>query len=115
MICPKCEYEYIEGIDTCPDCNTELIPVEEFEGNLLNPKDWIIVYTCSEKYKADMLKSNLEGGGIESIILSQADTSYVVTSGDLAVIKLLVKKTDAVAAAEIIEDINSSSSENENQ
>ncbi len=114
MICPDCEYEYIEGIDTCPDCNTELILVDEFEGNLLNPKDWVIVYTCSEKYKADMLKSNLDGAEIESIILSQADSSYVVTAGDLAVIKLLVKKTDAQTAAEIIKDINNDSTYDEN-
>lgn len=114
MICPKCEYEYIEGINTCLDCNTELISVEEFEGNLSNPKDWVIVYTCSEKYKADMLKSNLEGAEIESIILSQADSSYVVTGGDLAVVKLLVKKTDAQTAAEIIDDINNRLEENEN-
>ena len=24
-ICPNCEYEYIEGISICPDCNVALV------------------------------------------------------------------------------------------
>ena len=106
MICPNCEYEYVEGITECPDCGTELIPKNEFEGNLLNPEDWVIVYTCPETYVAEMIKSNLSGADIESIILTQKDSSYPVTGGDLAVVKLLVKKKDATEALEIINDIS---------
>ena len=105
MICPKCEYEYVDGITVCPDCGTELIPVEEFKGNLLHPKDWVIVYSCSDSLEADMLKSNLEGANIESLILDQSDSSFPV-GGDLTVVKLLVKKDDAKDALAIIEDIN---------
>lgn len=106
MICPSCEYEYVEGTTICPDCGTELIPNQEFEGNLLNPEDWVIVYTCPETYVAEMIKSNLSGADIESIVLAQKDSSYPVTSGDLAVVKLLVKKKDATEALEIINDIS---------
>jgi len=106
MICPKCEYEYIDGITVCADCGTELIPVEDFEGKLLHPADWFIIYTCADPLEAEMIKSNLSGAGIESIIISQKDRSYP-SIGDMAVVKLLVKKKDGSEALAIINDINS--------
>ncbi len=106
MICPKCEYEYIDEIKVCPDCGTKLISREDFEGHLIHPEDWIIVYICDEPYEAEMFKSNLESAGIDTLIISQKDRSYP-TIGDLAVVKLLVKKTDQQEALEIINDINS--------
>lgn len=105
MICPKCEYEYHEGVTTCPDCSAELVSVEDFEGNLIHPKDWVIVYSCENEVEADMLKANLEGADIESLILNQNDRSFPVV-GDLSVVKLLVKKRDANDAVAIINDIN---------
>ncbi len=112
MICPKCEYEYVEGVKVCADCGAKLIPVEEFEGHLVHPKDWVIIYTCGEPYQAEMLKANLEGAEIESLIISQKDRNYPV-GGDLAVVKLLVQKKDAKAAVEIINDIEESKIEDE--
>lgn len=105
MICPKCEYEYHEGVSSCPDCNAELISVKDFEGNLIHPKDWVIVYSCENEVEADMLKANLEGADIDSLILNQNDRSFPVV-GDLSVVKLLVKKNDADDAVAIINDIN---------
>jgi len=104
MICPKCEYEYVKDIKVCPDCEAELIPFEEFEGNLVHHSDWIVLYTCEMAYEAEMLKSNLEGADIQTLILNQKDSSFP-TDGDLSVIKLLVKKTDAEIAANIVNDI----------
>ena len=105
MICPVCEYEYIDGIEKCPDCNTMLIPKDDFEGHLVNPADWIIVYTCDESYEAEMLKANLESVNIETQILSQKDRNYP-SVGNFSVIKVLVKKSDQQSALEIIDDIN---------
>jgi len=112
MICPKCEYEYINKIKICPDCGTELIPVEEFEGNLLHPSDWIIIYSGSDLLEVDMYKANLEGAEIESIIISQKDRSYLYL-GEVSPIKLLVKKKDADEALQIINDINSTKIDDE--
>lgn len=103
MICPKCEHEYVDGIVDCPDCGTSLISPEEFEGNLVHPADWIIVYTCYERYEADMMKTNLESAGIEVIILEQSDKSFPAM-GDLQTVKLLVKKSDASDAVDFIKD-----------
>ncbi len=101
MICPKCEYEYVDGIKECPDCGTELIPSEEFEGNLVHPSDYIIVYTCYERYEAEMMKANLAGAGIEAIILEQSDRNFPAM-GDLELVKLLVKKKDSEDAVQFI-------------
>ena len=105
MICPKCEYEYHEGISVCLDCDTELVTIENFEGNLTHPKDWVIIYSCADAVEADMLKSNLGGADIEVLILNQNDSSFPVV-GDLSVTKLLVKKGNAEDAIAIINDIN---------
>ena len=105
MICPKCEAEYVEGIEVCPVCQIELIPKEDFELNLVHHEDWTTVYSTDKLYKAEMIKANLKGGNIEAIILSQKDQSFPAT-GDLAVIKLMVKKEDAEDALKLIEDIN---------
>lgn len=112
MICPKCEYEYVEDVEVCADCGTQLIPVEDFEGHLVHPKDWVIVYTCAETYQAEMLKANLAGAEIESLIISQKDRSYPV-GGDLAVVKLLVKKKNAQEALAIIRDIEETKTDDE--
>lgn len=114
MICPKCEYEYVEGIEVCPDCETELISLDSFEGNLVNPSDWVILCNCKDSYEAQMLKSNLEGADIETLILDQQDRNFP-TEGDLKVIKLLVKKTDAETAVEIANDIEKHSNNSEEE
>ncbi|AFN74865.1 hypothetical protein MROS_1631 [Melioribacter roseus P3M-2] len=106
MICPKCEYEYVEGIQECPDCGVQLVTREEFEGHLVHPEDWVVVYTCSDNIEAEMYKANLESADIETLILSQKDRSYP-TVGDLAIVKILVRKNDVDSALEIIRDINS--------
>jgi hypothetical protein len=104
MICPKCEAEYLEGITKCADCGTELITVEQFEMNLVHHEDWATVYSTDAMYEAEMIKANLEGAEIETIILSQKDKNFPA-SGDLSVIKILVKKVDAEEAKDIISEI----------
>ena len=110
MICPNCEYEYVEGVVECPDCKIELVTKEDFEGNLVHHSDWAVVYTTNERYKADMYKANLEGADIETSIVEKKDRSFPAV-GDLAVIKILVRKRDAQSALEIIQDINASREE----
>jgi hypothetical protein len=52
-----------------------------------------------------MYKANLESADIETLILSQKDRSYP-TVGDLAIVKILVRRSDVDSALEIIRDIN---------
>ncbi|MCU7494631.1 MAG: DUF2007 domain-containing protein [Ignavibacteria bacterium] len=110
LICPNCEAEYNDGVTVCPDCDVELVDKQEFESHLIDTKDWETVYTCSELYEAEMLKANLEGAGIETMIVSKKDRNFP-TVGDLSFVRLMVKKDDLDAASQIIQDINSNKNE----
>ncbi|MDT3695944.1 MAG: hypothetical protein ROY99_06085 [Ignavibacterium sp.] len=103
--CPNCRYEYKEGIKVCPDCNVSLVPE-------LIDEEWVIVYTSDQLYDVQMLNDTLESAGIETNILSQKDSSFPAT-GDLAVIKLLVKTKDVSSAVNYIKQLNDSKLNND--
>lgn len=103
--CPNCRYEYLEGIKICPDCNLPLVPE-------LVDEDWVVVYTSDQEYDVQMMKDALESADIDATILSQKDSSFPVT-GDLAVIKLLVKTDDASSAINFINELKNSEPDNE--
>jgi hypothetical protein len=104
-VCPNCKYEYVEGIKVCPDCGTPLV-------DELVEDEWIVVYTSDKDYEIEMIKDELESADIEATILSQKDRNFPAP-GDLAVIKLLVKKEDATTAAKFIDDLKKSESKEE--
>lgn len=110
--CPNCKYEYFKGIDKCPDCGAELVDELPTE-IILNEADWVVVYTTSFDYEAEMLKGNLESAGISATILSQKDSSFPAP-GDLSIIKLLVKKEDAESVVTFLNEFKKSL-ESENQ
>lgn len=104
-ICPNCLYEYVEGIKVCPDCGATLV-------DELKETDWEVIYTSDKDYEIQMMKSALESADIEANILSQKDSSFPAT-GDLAVIKLLVKREDVNAALSYIKDLKNSEASSE--
>ena len=103
--CPNCTYEYKEGIKVCPDCGISLV-------EKLIDHDWVVVYTSDQLYDVQMMKDSLESAEIEATILSQKDSNFPVT-GDLAVIKLLVKSEDATSALNFIKELENTKPEEE--
>ncbi|MCX7876138.1 MAG: DUF2007 domain-containing protein [Melioribacteraceae bacterium] len=117
MICPNCKAEYIDGITFCNDCNTELIPLNEFidyDNIEISLSDWKEVYKTSDYIEAEMIKTNLASAGIDAVIFSKEDRmrlnlSYVGS----APIKIFVKQNDLETALEILNDINNSKIEDD--
>lgn len=113
--CPNCNYEYVEGVTICPDCGVRVVDESLFEKpEEWTEENWELVYTSSKDYEIEMLKDNLESAGIAATILHQKDRSFPGV-GDLAVIKLLVRKEDVNSALSFIQKINLESSEGEEE
>ena len=64
--------------------------------------DFVSVATTPTKYEAEMIRSNLEGAGIDAIILSESDRVFFTTVGDLAVNEVMVPQNFVNEAKEIL-------------
>ena len=110
-VCPHCEYEYVEGVTICPDCNSSLLADEEYiKPEEWTEKNWEIIYTTAQEFEAEMIKDNLESAGIKTVVLSQKDRNYPAP-GDFSVVKLLVRKEDIKDALAFIQKVKSENSE----
>ena len=63
------------------------------------------VKVVSTMIEAEMFKQRLESEGIETTILSQKDTSFMLTIGEMADIQVIVQNSDEEKAKEIINNI----------
>jgi len=112
-ICPNCDYEYIDGMTICPDCGEVLVDEKYFiKPEEWTEKNWEVVFTSNYEYEAEMMKNNLEGAGIPSAVLSQADRNFPAL-GDLSIVKLLVHKSDVQAALNYIKQIKNNINDQE--
>jgi hypothetical protein len=64
--CPKCRYEFKEGVKKCPDCETVLVDQLEEEPE----HKFVLVDSMESDLLADMVKEALDNNDIPSIIKS---------------------------------------------
>lgn len=105
-ICPNCNSEYEDTVISCSDCGSLLVEKLIYEEMTEKYKDWEEVYSTPQLYEAEMVRTNLETAGIESVLLEQKDTSFPL-GGELGEIKVLVPKYRLEEAKQIIEKIES--------
>jgi len=60
-------------------------------------KEWVNIFTCSQQYKAELIKAMLENHNINSIIVNKKDSLYLI--GD---IEIYVNVEDAFDAKQLI-------------
>jgi hypothetical protein len=61
-------------------------------------ENWVSVFTTTEEYAAEGVKSLLEKAGIPAVILSHKDSAYVF----IGEINVMVNKESAERATEIV-------------
>ena len=73
--CPKCGYEYREGISRCPDCDEPLVsqlpPIDaSSKENEIDEKDWVPVVQLTSMQYAELIVEDLRGKDIPVIMRS---------------------------------------------
>ncbi|NUM69324.1 MAG: DUF2007 domain-containing protein [Ignavibacteriaceae bacterium] len=100
--CESCGYESDDlNPEVCPECGAAL--TSENEGNA-EQEELVVIYTCSRMYEAEMIKANLESGGVTTYIISY-DISAIPSVSDEGLIQILVNESDSEAAMEYIKTI----------
>ena len=86
--CPKCRYEYKEGIATCPDCEEALVAAlpmaeEDSADEEIVYEDWIPIARLTSHDLAEMLEEGLRAEKIPAVVLSS--TGHFGQLGQLGV------------------------------
>ena len=69
--CPECKYEYVNGIEKCPDCDAELVwelptelPPAEVPPGFWTSDEAVTVFTAKDGVEAEIVSGLLESAGI---------------------------------------------------
>ncbi len=81
--CPNCSYEYVEGIEVCPECGAQLRPGEPPEEAV--PADYVRLITLSDPSAALVFRGTLNEAGIPVIVQTHGPTTglLAVTADDI--------------------------------
>ncbi len=92
------------GKPVCEECATEQNGrlFCENDDHLNMHQGFVVAYTTSTDYEAEMIKSNLEGAGIHATVFNQHDHVYFVNMGMLALVNVMVPRAQLEDAQEII-------------
>lgn len=98
--CPNCKYEYVDGVESCPDCKVELVsepPPDEIE-------DMTPIYVAEDPTEAAILRGILEEAGIPVRERADVDTDLDVFAGPIAEEAIMVPSTRAEEAKNILKN-----------
>ena len=79
--CPKCKYEYRQGIEICPDCDERLVhelplEVEEPPDLFKHYDDWVQAARFASPIYADMIVEALKAQNIPAVILQGGSKAF---------------------------------------
>lgn len=110
---PECEnHPDADAIGGCVICGKPVCAecAREQNGRIFCENDdhlnmhqgFVVAYTTSTDYEAEMIKANLEGAGIHATIFNQHDHVYFTNMGMLALVNVMVPRAQLENAQEII-------------
>lgn len=74
MFCPKCRYEYREGVTECPDCDEKLVedlpPEDDPFANAPQYEDWVQLARLPSPQHAALIEEALRAKDIPVVVLS---------------------------------------------
>lgn len=76
-------------------------------------EDWVVLLTLNAEFEAGMYQTQLESAGIPVQLLNQKDSSYITSSGDLSLLKIMVPKDRLADASELLTHIREDQSPND--
>ncbi|MBK6681847.1 MAG: DUF2007 domain-containing protein [Ignavibacteriales bacterium] len=104
--CPECGALFDSGAPVCPECG--VVVDNPPDGSVsFYTDEFLLVYSCYDLYEAEMIKANLESGGIKTWIVNKKDSSYPGL-GNMSAILIFVKVEDSESAFEFLKEYNES-------
>ncbi|HEX2954161.1 MAG TPA: DUF2007 domain-containing protein [Bacillota bacterium] len=113
MFCPKCKYEYVDGIVECADCHIPLVEKLPNEKKKSHDELKIVpVYATGDPGIIALIKSILESAGIPYFIKGE-ETQNLFGLGTLGLgynallgpMEVWVRTEDKEAAAELLSEL----------
>lgn len=97
--CPKCNSEFDTGATRCPRCDVAL---EDAPADVVH-KDLVEVWRAQGEMDAQLVRSILDGSGIDSMHHGEAlRLTHAFTVDGLAEVRIFVREEDAHSARELL-------------
>lgn len=93
--CPNCRYEYIDGVEKCPDCDADLVAELPPEAkDTYSNEEMEPVFATKDRAESEIVKGVLESAGI----LSWNKRDYIKVLDGLTVVPLAQETTMVLAS-----------------
>ena len=101
--CPICNTEFIESVETCPECEVPLRPAPGLDELMFEDRSWTVIREASNSMEAEIIKDFFEERGIEVRVLDRESilTFFLPIAGPGSTCRIMVpteSSYDAVLA-----------------